>query len=170
MHKIIRKVRRVILHWISNSAILNDQLRVKYLRRLGMNIGAETLISENFFFEDVHINIGSGVYLNRSFKVYNRENYLNSLIIGDNVAVGPNCTIVTVQHDIGSQNRRASEISNCNVKICNGTWIGANTTILPGVTIGEGCVIAAGAVVVSDTIPNSLYAGVPAKLKKKYVD
>jgi maltose O-acetyltransferase len=45
----------------------------------------------------------------------------------------------------------------------DGSWIGANVTILPGVTIGKDCVIGAGAVVTSDCAPNTVYAGVPAR-------
>ncbi|MCR4913326.1 MAG: acyltransferase [Lactobacillus sp.] len=49
------------------------------------------------------------------------------------------------------------------VKIDDGCWIGANVTILPGVHIGKGCVIGAGAVVNKDCEPNGVYVGVPAK-------
>ena len=51
--------------------------------------------------------------------------------------------------------------------MCKGTWIGANAIVLPGVRIGEGCVIAAGSVVVNDCEDNSLYAGVPARFIRK---
>lgn len=47
--------------------------------------------------------------------------------------------------------------------IKDGCWVGANVTIIPGVTIGEGCIIAAGAVVTKNCEPDGLYAGVPAK-------
>jgi maltose O-acetyltransferase len=54
-----------------------------------------------------------------------------------------------------------------SVFIGNGVWVGVNATILPGITIGDGCVIAAGAVVTSDCEPNCLYGGVPAKIIKR---
>lgn len=56
------------------------------------------------------------------------------------------------------------------VKICNNCWIGAGVNILPGVTIGEGCVIGAGSVVTKDIPANSLAVGVPAKVVKKLND
>ncbi|MGP6193725.1 DapH/DapD/GlmU-related protein [Priestia megaterium] len=52
---------------------------------------------------------------------------------------------------------------DADVVIKDGVWIGANVTILKGVTVGEGCVIAAGSVVTKNTSPYGIYAGAPAK-------
>jgi len=62
---------------------------------------------------------------------------------------------------------RAGETEYLDINIGKGCWICANVLILPGVTIGEGTVVAAGAVVTSDLEPDCLYAGVPAlKIKQ----
>lgn len=66
-------------------------------------------------------------------------------------------------HQIEEKNRRAGQKLALPIYIGEGTWIGANVIILPGVSIGKGCVIGAGSVVVSDVEDNSIYAGVPAK-------
>lgn len=66
-------------------------------------------------------------------------------------------------HEIGASTGRAGKDVKKGIKIGNGCWIGARVTILPGVEIKEGCVIASGAVVTSVCEPNGLYGGVPAR-------
>lgn len=83
--------------------------------------------------------------------------------IGERVAIGPSVTICTVTHEIGPESGRAGQPVNKPVVIGDGCWLGASVTVLPGVTIGRGCVIAAGAVVREDCAPNGLYVGVPAR-------
>ncbi|MNP69519.1 Maltose O-acetyltransferase [compost metagenome] len=70
-------------------------------------------------------------------------------------------------HEPGDVSRRAGKPSGKSIKIGDGTWIGTRAVILPGVTIGEGCIISAGAVVTKDCEPNAMYAGVPAKKIKE---
>ncbi|WP_460723110.1 acyltransferase [Microbacterium aureliae] len=72
-------------------------------------------------------------------------------------------TVVTSSHRIGGPDQRAGAHEFAPVTISDGSWIGANVTILPGVTIEEGVVVAAGAVVTKDCRANTLYAGVPAR-------
>jgi maltose O-acetyltransferase len=69
----------------------------------------------------------------------------------------------TSTHEIGSRERRGGKSISIPIKVGNGCWIGARSMILPGVTIGDGCIIAAGSVVTKDCEPNGLYAGTPAK-------
>ena len=84
--------------------------------------------------------------------------------IGDDVSFGHDVIILTHSHDIGSSQRRASQLYCKPVTINNGAWLGSRCTILPGVTIGSGAVIAAGAVVHKDVPPNTLVGGVPARV------
>lgn len=71
-----------------------------------------------------------------------------------------------VTHEIGDSRKRAGKPIGKDIVIKNGSWIGARVTILPGVTVGEGCIIAAGSVVTKDCLPNTMYGGVPAKFIK----
>lgn len=87
----------------------------------------------------------------------------NGTVIGHRVAIGPSVTICTVTHQIGPEKARAGQNVNLPVVIGDGCWLGASVTVLPGVTIGTGCVIAAGSLVRQDCAPNGLYAGVPAR-------
>jgi acetyltransferase-like isoleucine patch superfamily enzyme len=90
--------------------------------------------------------------------------------IGDRVDVAPDVTILTATHVIGDHGRRASKPLNQPVTIMDGAWIGARVTILPGVTVGAGSIVAAGAVVTKDVPPDTLVAGIPAKVVKDLPD
>lgn len=87
--------------------------------------------------------------------------------IGNDVMIGPNTLISTVNHPITPQGRRDHLGIASPVTIGNDVWLGGNVTILPGVTIGNNVVVAAGAVVTRDVADNSLVGGVPAKLLKE---
>lgn len=86
-----------------------------------------------------------------------------SIEIGERVMVGMEVMFVTSTHALGSSERRAMEVTSAPIVIGDGSWIGSRATILPGVTIGVGCVVGAGSLVREDCQPNGLYAGVPAK-------
>lgn len=80
--------------------------------------------------------------------------------------IGSNSLISTVNHPITPQGRRDHLGIASPVTTGNDVWLGGNVTILPGVTIGNNVVVAAGAVVTKDVADNSLVGGVPAKLLK----
>ena len=83
--------------------------------------------------------------------------------IGDYCMIGPNTLITTVGHPLQAKGRR-ERIGICKpVLIGDDVWIGGNVTILPGVSIGNNVVIAAGAVVVHDIPDNCIVGGVPAR-------
>ena len=84
--------------------------------------------------------------------------------IGDGVLVGHDTVIATGWHEIGPPEARGGELRPRSVVVGDGVWIGAGALVLPGVTIGAGAVVAGGAVVHRDVEPNTLVAGVPARL------
>lgn len=90
------------------------------------------------------------------------------ITIGKEVAIGPNCIIYTHDHDYTQPDKPAWKggVITKPVVIRDGAWIGSGVTILPGVTIGERAVIAAGAVVTKDVEPETIVGGVPAKVIK----
>jgi acetyltransferase-like isoleucine patch superfamily enzyme len=87
--------------------------------------------------------------------------------IGNRVDIGHEVLILTVTHRIGSRDRRAGPTKDGAVTIGDGAWIGARSTILPGVTIGAGAVVAAGSVVNKNVPENSVVAGSPATVVVK---
>lgn len=113
--------------------------------------------------------IGKNTFINFNFTCQDD----GEVVIGENCDFGPNVTIVTPVHPMLSDERRALICPDgvgrrlCYakpVKIGNGCWICANVTVLPGVTIGNDCVIGAGSVVTRDVPPNSFAAGNPCRV------
>lgn len=102
------------------------------------------------------MKFGNHVFINHSFTAMS----IGGITIEDNVQIGPHVTIVTDNHDF--QNRYVLRCGS--VRICRNAWIGANVTIMPGVTIGENAVIAGGAVVTKDVPTNTIVGGNPAKV------
>ena len=89
-----------------------------------------------------------------------------SIEIGDHVFIGPSCGFYTANHPLNYTRRNQGLEKALPIKVGNNCWFGANVSVMPGVTIGAGCVIAAGAVVTKNMPDNSLIAGVPAKVIK----
>ena len=89
--------------------------------------------------------------------------------IGNNVNLAQGITVTALNHNFSDSNKRIDEqgVSTKPVTIEDDVWIGANAVVLPGITIGNHCVVAAGAVVTKDVPPHSLVAGVPAKVIKQ---
>ena len=94
---------------------------------------------------------------------------IGPVTIGNNVNLAQGITVTALNHNFSDSNKRIDEqgVSTSPVIIEDDVWIGANAVVLPGVTIGNHCVVAAGAVVTKDVPPHSLVAGVPAKVIKQ---
>ena len=107
-----------------------------------------------------NITIGKNVFMNSGCKLQDQ----GGITIGDGVLIGHNVVLATLNHDMDPQKR--STLHPAPIIIGNNVWIGANATIIPGVTIGEGSIIAAGAVVTKDVPANVIVGGVPAKIIK----
>lgn len=90
-----------------------------------------------------------------------------SITIGDRVAFGHQVLLMTNSHEIGGMDRRAGDLTAEPIVIEDGAWIGARATILPGVVIHEGAVVASGALVTKDVPANTVVAGVPARVVRQ---
>ena len=93
---------------------------------------------------------------------------IGPVTIGSHVNLAQGITVTALNHNYKETGKRIDQqgVSTNPVVIGDDVWIGANAVILPGVTLGNHCVIAAGAVVTKDVPPHSLVAGVPAKIIK----
>jgi maltose O-acetyltransferase len=145
-----------------------SRLRTRLLRLAGFRIGHGTVMW------DMPIITGSGdLYHRLTIGELCRINIGcvfelgEQIMVGDYVGFGHQVMVLTTTHEIGPAYRRSMGRRKLPVTIGNGCWIGARVTILPGVTIGSGSIIAAGAVVNRDVPPNTLSAGVPAKVVKE---
>ena len=111
-----------------------------------------------------NIHIGENVFINSGCKMQDQ----GGIFIGDDVLIGHNACLLTLNHDVDPENR--ADMHPEPVRIEDKAWLGSNVTVLPGVTIGEGAIVAAGAVVTKDVEANTIVGGVPAKLIKKISD
>lgn len=125
-----------------------------------------------------YTKIGKGTNINGRCYINSRLN--GNVKIGKFCAIAHNFRIRTTNHNINCPNiseklqRKLGgdslSVSKGNVSIGNSCWIGDNVIILSGVTLGNGCVVAAGSVVAKSFGPYSVVGGVPAKLIKKRFD
>ncbi|MEI7583591.1 sugar O-acetyltransferase [Runella sp.] len=106
------------------------------------------------------INIGENVFINHGCSFLD----LGGITIEDDVLIGPNVQLITENHPIQPTERKALDLKSILIK--RNAWVGAGAIILPGVTVGENSVVAAGAVVTKDVPDNTVVAGVPAKVVK----
>jgi len=89
-----------------------------------------------------------------------------SITIGDRVQIGHNVSLLTISHEIGDQWQRTGYNTAAPIEVGDGVWLASHVTVLGGVKIGAGSVVAAGAMVTRDVPPNTLVAGIPAKVQK----
>ena len=158
---------------LANEAMrLSDELNHKYnppvkVRELFFKLINKPL-DETFtlfppFYTDCgkNIKLGKNVFINSCCHFQDQ----GGITIGNNVLIGHNVVIATLNHNPKPELR--ASISPKPVIIGNNVWIGSNATILPGVTIENGAIIAAGAVVTKDVKRNTIVGGNPAKYIKE---
>lgn len=116
--------------------------------------------------------VGSKLSLGRDAFV-NAECFIDATAevrLGDHVHLGPGVRVLTTSHEIGPPALRASTLTTAPVHVGDGAWLGAGSIVLPGTTVGAGCIVAAGAVADGELEPNAVYGGVPAKLIRRLDD
>jgi len=128
-------------------------------------LGAGSMIDyQTYFRYPWKIVIGRNVWINRGCEFYGSMMAGNArILIGDNCALGPHVRILSASHDY-----RYLELPDTAASVIVGrhVWIGAGATILPGVSIGDGAVVAAGSVVTRNVEAYSIVAGNPARFIK----
>lgn len=110
-----------------------------------------------------NIHIGENFYANHNLVILDEA----PVEFGDNVFIAPNCGFYTAAHPIDANERNKGLEYARQITVGSDVWIGANVCVLPGVTIGDDCVIGAGSVVVKDIPPHSVAVGNPCKVIKK---
>lgn len=109
-----------------------------------------------------YITVGDRFFANYDTKILDG----GKVTFGDDVRIGPGCTFITVTHTLDPELRKQGYQIFRPITVGNNVWFGANCTILPGVSIGDNAVIAAGSVVNRDIPADSMAAGVPCTIKK----
>lgn len=155
---------------------LNDTDEPKEQREYAENllgkIGTGTVVMTPFRCTyGKHISLGENVTINMNCTFLDS----NEITIGDRTLIAPDVKIYCGEHNIDFSKRFGTRedgsryliTTTRSVKIGSDCWIGGNVTILPGVTIGDNVIVAAGAVVTKDIPDNVIAGGVPAKILKK---
>lgn len=133
------------------------------IKELFGSTGENVYIQPNF-----NCDNGNNIHVGEDFLTNYNVTILDiaPVYIGDFCMIGPNTLITTVGHPINPEGRRKKMAQGKPIKIGDDVWIGGNCTILPGITIGNNVIIAAGAVVTKDVPDNCIVGGVPARIMK----
>ena len=144
-----------------NSSTHIDQVREQLSEIIGSSIDKTTRIFPPFYTNfGRFITLGKNVFINHACSFLD----LGGITIEDDVLLGPKVSLITENHPLNPAERQALLLKPIIIK--RNAWIGAGVTILPGVTIGENSVVAAGAVVSKDVSANKVAGGIPAKMIK----
>lgn len=158
MHRVSQEALRLTAE-INGSCHTPEELRVLFARLTGQPVDESFSLFPPFYTDcGKNIHIGKHVFINMGCKFQDQ----GGIFIGDGVLIGHNVVLATLNHAM--QPERRSDMLPAPIHIGKRVWIGSNATVLPGVTIGDGAVVAAGAVVTRDVPANTVVGGVPAKV------
>lgn len=147
--------------------VTDRQGKEKAIRALFGKVGKNPNVLPGFHCDNgLNIEVGDEFLANYNVTILD----IAKVTMGNNVWIGPNSLIVTVNHPMDPAGRRKHLGIAKPISIGNDVWIGGNVTVVPGVHIGNNVVIAAGAVVTKDVPDNTLVGGVPAKKIKDLVN
>ena len=150
------------------NVIFETGLRIEYPKNL--ELGSDSYFGFDckiYSSEFSKVKIGSGCQFNSNVMINGRGK--GTIVIGNNVLIGPNVVLRSSDHSFDSLSERICNqgMNDGYIVVKDDVWIGSNCVILKNITIGKGSVIAAGAVVTKDIKPYSVVGGVPAKIIKK---
>jgi acetyltransferase-like isoleucine patch superfamily enzyme len=119
-----------------------------------------TLLTKGEKRKEPRIAIGAGCYINR----HTILDAADSIVLGERCMIGPFCVIIDHDHGIeAGRDVQDQPLKTAPIRLGRAVWLGAHVTVLKGVTIGDGAVVAAGSVVTKDVPAEAIVAGVPAK-------
>ena len=171
--------------YVSDESVMNEQIKCrKLLQKLNfmdrsdfkgiatvvaelLGTSDEAMINPPFYCDyGSHIHTGKRFFANYNCTIIDVAN----VIIGDNCQMAPNVAIYTAGHPVYPDTRNSAYEYGKEVRIGNNVWIGGNTVICPGVTIGDCCVIGAGSVVTKDIPAWTIAAGNPCRVLRRITE
>jgi len=156
----------IVSHTMKLLVELNASADSSTVRKILGGITGQAIDASTTLFLPFQINLGIFTRLGKNVFINHDCTFLDmgGITIEDEVMIGPKVCITTEGHPLNPHERKQLQVKPVAIK--RNAWIGAGATILPGVTIGENAVVAAGAVVSKDVSPNTVVAGIPAKVIK----
>ena len=158
MHGVSQEALRITAE-INGSYHEPAQLRALFSELTGRPVDESVGLFPPFYTDcGKNIHIGKNVFINMGCKFQDQ----GGIFIGDGALIGHNVVLATLNHAASPKDR--GSMIPAPIRIGKNVWVGANAVILPGVTIGDGAIVAAGAVVNRDVPENTVVGGVPAKV------
>lgn len=145
----------------------NPRFVARFWKLAGLRFDGRELRDGCMFDAPDCVTISEGTFVNYGC-VFHTSYGHSTITIGRNCDIAPQVMFMCTTHELGTSNQRAST-SMCYepIVVGDGVWIGARAIIMPGIHIGDGAVVGAGAIVTHDVAPNTLVAGVPAKVLRQ---
>jgi acetyltransferase-like isoleucine patch superfamily enzyme len=160
------KINEVVVKTLQLTNLLNQSGDLEKIRELIGQIIGSKLDQTTTIFPPFYTNFGAFIHLGKHVFINHACSFLDmgGITVEDHVLIGPKVNLITENHPLSPPERR--DLVTKPILIKKNAWIGAGSTILPGVTIGENAVVAAGAVVSKDVKANTVVGGVPANFIK----
>lgn len=160
MHKAADEARKTTAS-INGAYHTDEELRALMSRLVGYRVDDGFRLFPPVYTDfGKNIKIGKDVFVNSGCCFQDQ----GGVTLGDGCLVGHNVVFATLDHD--KRPGRRGDMTAAPIVVGKDVWIGAHATILKGVTIGDGAIVAAGAVVTRDVPPNTIASGVPARVVK----
>ena len=148
-----------------------NYLRTSVWRAAGLQLGARARVMGPLYFTGTGdfrelVSIGDDTYITGPLRID-----LDARVdIGKRVRIGHDVLLLTVDHEIGPSAARCASNVTGPIRIGDGAWLSSRCVVLPGISIGAGAIVAAGAVVTHDVPPDTLVGGVPARVIRELGD
>lgn len=158
MHRVSQEAMRITAE-INSGYHTPEELRALFSQLIGRPVDEGFGLFPPFYTDcGKNITLGKNVFINMGCKFQDQ----GGISIGDEALIGHNVVLATLNHAMAPEDR--ATMLPAPIHIGRRVWIGAGAVVLPGVTIGDGAIVAAGAVVTRDVPENTVVAGVPAKI------
>lgn len=164
MHKLSNDAMK-ITHTMNNFYHPPEETRELFSKLIGKNVDDSFRIFPPFYTDcGKNISIGKNVFINSGCHFQDQ----GGIFLGDGVLIGHNVTLATLNHGFSPED--CGTLYPASIRLGKNVWIGSNSVIVPGVTIGDNAIVAAGSVVNKDVLPNMIVGGNPARNIKKISD